>query len=107
MGGGTQESRYGRSRRPIRAVCRKRRARFGGDSALFGGLDSCDLSRMTTLAGWRRSTFSYQPFGGSDSATTTTSASASADADAVAGTEIMSTPYRQVDLNILGGGLVS
>ena len=31
---------------------------FGGDSALFGGLDSFELSGMTTLSWWRRSTYS-------------------------------------------------
>ena len=75
---------------------------FGGDSALFGGLDSFDLSGVATF-----NKFSYQAFGGFDSAiTASTSATASA-ATAGAGTEIMSAPYRHVDPNILGGGLVS
>ena len=72
---------------------------FGGDSALFGGFDSFDLSGVATL-----NKFPYQAFGGFDSAIT---ASTSASAAAGAGTEIMSTPYRHVDPNILGGGLVS
>ena len=49
-----------------------------------------DPQRVATL-----NIFPYQAFGGFDSATT---ASASA-----AGTEVMSTPYRHVDPNILGG----
>ena len=74
---------------------------FGGDSALFGGLDSFDLSGVATL-----NKFPYQAFGGFDSACTA-STSAAASAAAGAGTEVMSTPYRHVDPNILGGGLVS
>ena len=72
---------------------------FGGDRGLFGGLDSV---RPTTLSGVATlNIFPYQAFGGFDSATT-----ASASAAAGAGTEIMSMPYRRVDPNILGGGLV-
>ena len=76
---------------------------FGGDSALFDGLDSFDLSGMTTLSGVATlNIFPYQAFGGFDSATTA-SASAAAGADTA---EIMSTPYRHVDPTILGGRLV-
>ena len=53
-----------------------------------------------------RNKFPYQAFGGFDYAITTFTSASAAAAAAGAGTEIMSTPYRHVDPNILGGGLV-